>query len=560
MEITSELLKEILVTPGYVNAEQFNAAVGEAQSHHASIESVIVQKGIMRDDHLGQIIAEHFNYHFIDLRKREIADEMRDCIPEIVARTQLAIIIDHTPHGYQLATAHPDNYAFIKLLEKKLGEHIDLFYATPLSLEEALTYYKNSATGKIKDAIKILSADAENEGGIIAFVNLLLEHAYDNRASDIHIEPMKNEVNVRFRIDGILHEVTTYPKNLHEKIVFRVKIMSRIRTDEHAMAQDGRFDYSIGTNAFDVRVSVLPVTTGENVVMRLLSDRLRRLKLEELGFGEHALENVRNALKKPFGMIIAAGPTGSGKTSTLYAILEALSKAQLNIMTIEDPVEYDIPRIRQTQVNPNKNLTFATGLRSIVRQDPNIIMVGEIRDQETADIAINAAMTGHLLLSTLHANDAATTFPRLIEMGIEPFLLASSINVVIAQRLVRKNCSACTKSYLMSSDERDAIMADQNLKQAVQKMYRQENLSKIRFFTGQGCKTCAFTGYVGRTGIFEIMEITDQLRPLITQKTVYDIINNKARELGMVSMLEDGIAKVFQGITTLAEVIRVTKS
>ncbi|MBU1159753.1 GspE/PulE family protein, partial [Patescibacteria group bacterium] len=402
-----------------------------------------------------------------------------------------------------------------------------------------------------------------------------------NKASDIHIEPLGNIVSVRFRIDGVLHEVANYPINIHEKIVFRIKIMSKLRTDEHSSAQDGRFDYAPHTDitdynrssrsvksvaisenqrhVFDVRVSVMPITNGENVVMRLLSERSRRLSLEDLGLWADDFEKVKRAASKPYGMLLTVGPTGSGKTTTLYALLQILNKPEVNIMTIEDPVEYDIERVQQTQVNMKKNLNFTTGLRSIVRQDPDIIMVGEIRDNETADIAINAAMTGHLLLSTLHANDAATAFPRLIEMGIEPFLVASSVNIIIAQRLVRKICEQCRQSYFLSQEEIDLIKSEPNLLNVVEQISGEKDISKIRFFKGSGCKTCNNVGYRGRTGIFEVMEVNDDIRPLIIQKASSDVIYKKAKETGMDSMLHDGVMKIFQGVTTLNEVIRVTK-
>jgi len=398
-------------------------------------------------------------------------------------------------------------------------------------------------------------------------VDAFLEYAHDNGASDIHIEPHDKDVYIRYRIDGILHEVTTYPKNLHDKIVFRIKIMSRLRTDEHAAAQDGRFSFSakqearMASEVFDVRVSVLPVTGGENVVLRLLSGRLRRLTLGELGLGKQDLEKVKRSMTKPYGMILASGPTGCGKTSTLYSMMQILNRPEVNIMTIEDPVEYELEGIRQTPVNPRKELTFAKGLRSIVRQDPDIIMVGEIRDHETANIAVNSAMTGHLVLSTIHTNDAATTFPRLIDVGVEPFLIASSANLVIGQRLVRKICQRCRVSYLVKKDILDTLQnTEPILYEYIQKIGGKGGVSKVRFYKGEGCRICNQSGYSGRTGIYEVMEITEELRSLITQKASASIINNKALELGMTTMLYDGIVKVFDGVTTLEEIVRATKS
>ena len=391
-------------------------------------------------------------------------------------------------------------------------------------------------------------------------VRLLLEAAYEKRASDIHIEPEKNEVVVRLRIDGRMHDVLHYPIEYHDKVVFRVKILSRLRTDEHAQAQDGRFEISMEGSDINFRVSILPVTHGENVVMRLLSEGFQRLRLEDLGLQSDDLKKVKHAASLPHGMILSSGPTGSGKTTSLYAIMVILNQPDVNLMTIEDPVEYDIRGVRQIQVNNRTNLTFEAGLRSIVRQDPDIIMVGEIRDPQTATIAINASLTGHLLLSTIHANDSAATFPRLYEMDVEPFLIASSVNVIIAQRLVRKICSNCVGSYAPDKEEMLSMNQDENLLEIVKRVSGKKDVKQIRLYKGKGCAVCSHTGYVGRMGLFEVMEVTEKIRPLIVDNTSSDVIRDAAKEQGMRTMLEDGIEKVFQGQTTMSEIIRVTKS
>jgi type II secretory ATPase GspE/PulE/Tfp pilus assembly ATPase PilB-like protein len=362
--------------------------------------------------------------------------------------------------------------------------------------------------------------------------------------------------------------LATYPRDLHEKVVFRIKILSRLHTDEHAAPQDGRFSVT-GTSSegeepevFDVRVSILPVQHGENVVMRLLAERSQRYTLADLGFGETDLAKVERASRKPYGMILSVGPTGAGKTTTLYALLSLLNKLEVNIMTIEDPVEYAMAHVQQTQVNEKKKLNFATGLRSIVRQDPDIIMVGEIRDDETASIAVNAAMTGHLLLSTLHANDAATTFPRLSEMNIEPFLVASSVNVIVAQRLARRVCGKCKTHYYLEPDEIALVESEPSLLAAIRKVSGKKDPKKVRCYRGakQSCDLCGGTGYSGRVGIFEVMEVTDRVKALIAKKAPADDITNVAREEGMTTMLEDGVAKMLSGDTTLEEVVRAVKS
>jgi type II secretory ATPase GspE/PulE/Tfp pilus assembly ATPase PilB-like protein len=394
----------------------------------------------------------------------------------------------------------------------------------------------------------------------VRLVDLFLEYAFDSRASDIHIEPLENDILVRFRVDGLLHEAVRYPRELHDKVIFRIKIMSHLQTDEHAAAQDGRFEYKGGDSRLDVRVSILPITDGENVVMRLLDSRTHRYSLETLGLREGDYNKILSAIEKPHGMILAVGPTGSGKTTVLYTILEKLNSSEVNIMTIEDPVEYDIEGVQQTQVNPKKELTFATGLRSIVRQDPDIIMVGEIRDEETADISINSALTGHLVISTLHTNDAATTFPRLIEMNVEPFLIASSVNLIVALRLVRKVCDHCKESYIPKPQEIELLQLEERVHGFIKEISGGVALQKLRLYRGAGCKTCRNTGFSERVGIFEVLEVNEAIRLLITKKASAEEINAKAVELGMSSLLYDGIVKALNGITTLDEVMKVART
>lgn len=559
MKVKPVQLKNLFLRSNLLTAEQFDSAEKEAKAKDIPLEEYLVQNGFITDNHLGQLLANHFKLNFVDLSQEKIAEQTFALIPEIVAEAHRAVAFRQDGQKLYVATSNPEDYEFFKLLERKTGREVLTYYATPLAIAETLKHYKGNLAMEVERLISDLKANPGNDENIVKLVDLFLEYAHDNRASDIHLEPLKNKVSARFRIDGVLHEVVNYPKSLHERIVFRVKIMARLRTDEHAAAQDGRFDYRLDEATFDVRVSVMPVTGGENVVMRLLAERTQRFDLEKLGLLESDLDKVRRAAGKPYGMILAAGPTGSGKTTTLYAILYVLNKPEINIMTIEDPVEYDVERVQQTQVNPKKNLTFATGLRSIVRQDPDVIMVGEIRDAETADIAVNAAMTGHLLLSTLHANNAATVFPRLMEMEIEPFLVASSVNVIIAQRLIRKICERCRMTYFLSHEELQVIQSDPLLERYIREISGRQDFSKIRFYRGAKCEVCSHTGYSGRTGIFEVLEVTDEIRSLITQKAPADVIDQKAKELGMTPMAADGITKAFQGITTLEEVMRTTK-
>ena len=383
---------------------------------------------------------------------------------------------------------------------------------------------------------------------ITDLVDLIVRKAWESAASDIHIDPQPNSVLIRYRIDGVLYDIFSLKKELHPLVITRIKVLSGLRTDEHFMAQDGRFKIAQESEEIDLRVSIIPTYHGENVVMRLLVGEARALNIEDLGFSERDLEILRRYIRKPYGMILATGPTGSGKTSTLYSILKILNSRQVSIVTIEDPIEYSVAGVTQIQANPQTNLTFAAGLRSIVRQDPNIIMVGEIRDEETSGIAINAAMTGHLLLSTLHTNDSATTLPRLLDMGAEPFLIASTVNVAIGQRLVRRLCEKCKSQYSLSREERVSLSA----------VIPNELLKKHKvFWKENGCAACNNTGYTKRSGIFEVMEVTEPIRKLIMRRANSDEIRVAARQGGMTTMLEDGFNKAVSGVTSIAELLRV---
>jgi len=560
MKISPEKFKKILVEPEFISEKDFESALKKAQEENRPTEEILLEEGLISDEDLGRLIAEELNFPFIDLRKEGISDEVLKIIPEIVAKTQEVIVFDKTKKGLKVAMANPENYEMVKWLEKKTGEEIEVYYATSSSIRETLRFYRKGIKEEFADIVKtqlekIKETEAKVEDvPIIRIVDTIIEYAYENRASDIHIEPLEKETRVRFRIDGILHNVVTLPKSIHSLIVARVKVLSKLRTDEHFAAQDGKFVAKFGKERFDIRVSIMPITEGENVVMRLLSERVRRFNLEDLGLSKKDLEKVEIAIDKPYGMILATGPTGCGKTTTLYGILKILNKVEVNISTIEDPVEYDIEGVNQIQVNLKTNITFANGLRSIVRQDPDIIMVGEIRDPETAGIAINAAMTGHLVLSTMHANTAATNLPRLIDMRIEPFLVASSVNVIIAQRLIRKICTKCRESYEITKDKLREMNLSEDL---IEKIFKKEK--KIRVFHGKGCKACVDTGFSGRIGIFEILEMKDNIQKLIMEKANANQIQAQAIENGMTTMLEDGINKALVGVTTIEEIIRATK-
>lgn len=387
------------------------------------------------------------------------------------------------------------------------------------------------------------------EISIIKLVDALIEHAYESRASDIHVDPAEDKVLVRLRIDGVMHPVFTLPKEIHPEIISRIKVLSGLRTDEHQTAQDGRFKFSTsGKENFDIRVSIVPTRYEENAVLRLLTEHGQHFTLQDIGLSEANLKKVRKAIQKPYGMILVTGPTGSGKTTSLYTVLEILNTPQVTIITIEDPIEYSMEGVTQIQVNSQTNLTFANGLRAILRQDPNIIMVGEIRDQETAGISVNAALTGHLLLSTLHTNDAATSLPRLLDMKVEPFLIASTINLVIAQRLVRKICPECTAKRKFEKEELSALKAS-----------LPDGAIEISptFYYGKGCKACDNSGYLGRIGIYEILEMSDEVRKAILAEASAAEIKRIAASEGMVPLIQDGLDKAKAGVTSIEEVLRV---
>ncbi|MEA2092617.1 MAG: type II/IV secretion system protein [Patescibacteria group bacterium] len=566
MLITEEKLKKLLLEGGYIKENDFDMTQKEATGKTIDLQELIVEKGFIRDETLGRIVADEADYDYIDLKKADIADitdEMLQHIPEAVAIAQKIVVFKEEEKSFKVATCHPDNYPFFKVLEQKTGKKAKVYYSTPFDVQQALKRYKGDLMTEVKRLIRELEKSPTGaEENVVEFIDLIMEYAHSNLASDVHIEPLSEFAIVRFRIDGILHKVAEYPKKqLHERISSRIKILAKLRTDEKSAAQDGRFNYKTTGGSVDVRVSIMPATEGENIVMRLLLQRGKRFSMNELGLLDHDLKKLRVAVQKPYGMVLSVGPTGSGKTTSLYSVLQTLNEPEVNIMTIEDPVEYEIEGVQQTQVNHAKNITFPTGLRTIVRQDPDIVMVGEIRDGETVDMALNSAMTGHLVLSTMHANDAATTFPRFLEMGAEPFLVASSINVAIAQRLVRQICPDCKESYHLSEEQITTLREEEEgLVNMIKEIAGEKEMKDIAFYRGKGCKFCNETGYLSRTAIFEVLEVTEEIRNLIVQKESSEIIRRKAMEQGMSTMMQDGIAKALKGKITLEEIRKVAKT
>jgi len=560
MIINEKFLKSILADTEVVSQRDFNLAKKEAEEKKEPLEEVIIDKGLVTDEQLGQLISDKTGFPFANLRRIKIKKEILEIVPEIVAKKQEIIVFDRTGEGLKIAMFNPENIEIREFIERKTGEKVIPYFATRSSIRESLKYYRKEIREEFEDIVgKTLEEFQKTKledrpVPATKIVNLVLRYGYENRASDIHIEPYEKKTILRYRIDGILHDVLTLPKTIHDFLISRVKILARLRTDVHDAPQDGHFSFSTPSEKVDVRVSVVPIEEGEKVVMRVLAEKARKLNFEELGINERDAATVRKNLKKPWGMILASGPTGCGKTTTLYAMLKILNTREVNIMTIEDPIEYDIEGINQIQVNPKTNLTFAKGLKSIMRQDPNILMVGEIRDPETAKLATNAAMTGHLVLSSFHAINTATVLTRLQEMEVEPFVIASTVNITVAQRLVRKICSKCIESYEIPVSKISSLLPQK----LISKLPLTEK-NTVRLFRGKGCPVCQKTGYLGRIGIFEILEMQESIKQLIVEKADSFKIEKEAVRLGMTTMLEDGLEKVENGITTLEEVLKAAR-
>lgn len=560
--LSSAELEHLLSEYHFLTKDQFELVKERAERENTDLISSLLWFNFVSDEQLGRLIADHLGFPFISLAQQVISPEIFNLIPEVVARRHQVMAFRQTKNGLDLAMTDPANLELANFFERKIGIPVRRFYATEHDLKEALALYHTGAPQAIEEmlseSIQAAKESSENDQDppVIRIVDMLFRYAHQNRASDVHLEPREEDALVRFRIDGVLHDILHLPLSIHNQIISHLKVRSGLRTDEHQSAQDGKLRALTQNEEIDIRISVIPITHGEKVVLRLLSDRSRQFALNNLGLMGDDLKKLESAYHKPYGMVLVTGPTGCGKTTTLYSLLKLLNRRNVNIVTIEDPVEYDIEGVNQIQVNPAANLTFASGIRSILRQDPNVILVGEIRDNETARIAVNLAMTGHLVLSTLHTNNAATAIPRLLDMGIEPFLIASTVNVVVAQRLVRTIHPACRMSEELSLDElREKF--DQGVLDDFLRQYQPSQ--SVRVYHGKGCEGCHGTGYQGRTGIFEVMEFDESLQKAITRSATADEIQLLAQKAGMRTMHEDGLEKALQGITTIAEVVRASK-
>lgn len=528
-------IDEILLKGHYLSPEDIKRAMTYAKAHDVEVTDYLLSEGLITRRLLGQAIAESYHVPFYDLElKPPSRDTALKLTEGIAKRYNALLLVEEEDKRVTVATSDPTAPGLVEeLAEVFHGKKVDLVYSPK---EDVTPFFKAYEAPLVMRIIEAIGGGARVAPEII---KQIFDDALTRQTSDIHFEPQEEEVTVRFRIDGVLSVVGKLPKETYENILTRIKIQAHLRIDEHFSAQDGAIRF-VGEDGkvVDMRVSVVPTLDGETVAIRILLSYVKSLTLEELGLSDENRETLAEASRRPFGMILVTGPTGSGKTTTLYSVIKTLNHPEVNIMTIEDPVEYKIPRVNQIQVNQATNLTFAKGLRSIIRQDPNIILVGEVRDLETAEIAVNAALTGHLLLSTFHANDAATTIPRLLNMGVEPFMLASTLELVVAQRLVRKICENCRVSY--PAGKLTGYFA------------KAKNL-----YRGKGCPACNGTGYRGRTAIFEIIKMTPALRELILTNPSVHQVEVLARKEGAKTMYEDGVEKVLNGVTTLEELGRI---
>ncbi|MEN9881421.1 MAG: hypothetical protein RLZZ308_604 [Candidatus Parcubacteria bacterium] len=546
MNIDNKNIKDILIAGNYISEEDVKKADTVAKESSIEFIDALLRDGVVNSDIVGQATAESFKIPYADLNSTAIsADQVRK-IPEDVAK-KLRVVLFNEDNEKQvvIATDTPLQENLTSELKTLFpGKAIQIAYSLPDDITSFFVYYEKPLDTRFSKII------AESDRVAPEILEEIFDDALTYRASDIHFEPQAKVVVIRFRVDGVLHEAGRLPKEYYENVLNRIKVKSALRIDEHYAAQDGSLHYDSKKGiSVDMRTSVVPIVEGEKVVLRILGSYVQGLTFNDLGLTKRNQELLREAAEKPFGMILVVGPTGSGKTTTLYSLLKMLNTPDTNITTIEDPVEYKVQNLNQIQVNQATGLTFARGLRAIVRQDPDIILVGEIRDLETAEISVNAALTGHMLLSTFHANDAATAVPRLLDMGIEPFLLSSTMNIIVAQRLVRRICDHCKVSVVKNPSDFETPQL-----KSVAKYLPAKN---ITLYEGKKCESCGFTGYKGRTSIYELIKITPTLQELLVKRPSSKEIWDMARQEGALSVFEDGLEKVKSGMTTIEELVRI---
>ncbi len=550
-------LGDILLEDGLVTPDQLTDAYDEHQRMGRSLGRVLVDKGVLTESQLVAALAQQIGLRFVDLGDYPVDGSAVGLVPSAVCRRYNALPIAHDDGKLLVAMADPANIFAVDDIRSITGLEVKPVVATKADVLAAINRYHrvDSDLDDLSLSMEATTEDDEDlsqlkevveDAPIVKFVNLLITQAIQDRASDIHIEPAEHDVRVRFRIDGVLHEIMRSPKNIQGGVISRLKIMAEMNIAERRVPQDGRLTVNAAGKKIDLRVASLPTVWGEKLVMRILDNSTAMLKLSDLGFREENYERYSHSFTKPYGMILVTGPTGSGKSTTLYATLNIVSRPEINVITVEDPVEYRIPGINQVQTNAKAGLTFASALRSILRSDPDVVLIGEVRDHETAQIAIEAALTGHLVLSTLHTNDAPSAVTRLIEMGIEPFLVGSALDCVLAQRLARRLCSRCKEAYVPTAEELHAAGLSWDDGQPLPTIYRPT-----------GCSACAKTGYKGRLALHEVMPITEEIERLAVGRASAVQIAEVARAQGMKTLRQDGLAKVLDGVTAVEEILRV---
>lgn len=561
-------LLDILFAEKLITPEQYQEVKVKSASEGKTVDNVLEAMHIVPEDKFAEARAKQLGIPFISLATTSFSPQALSFIPRAVAErfNLIPFLFDEKNQTLTIAMGNPVDLDALSFVRQKTGLTINALAATPNDVRQAIgKEYQQELVGEVGKALKetqelhqTKTIDSSNinqiitEAPIAKIVSTILDYAVTSRASDVHIEPLENKVRVRYRIDGILYDRLSLPKEVQDAVISRIKILSEMKIDEHRIPQDGRFNFKVGENEVDLRISVLPTVQGEKIVMRLLRKSGGIPTLAELGLTGIALRNLETSILRPHGIIIVCGPTGSGKTTTLYAVLSRLNTTRVNISSLEDPVEYQLPGVNQVQINPAVGLTFAAGLRSFLRQDPNIILVGEIRDGETTDLALQAALTGHLVFSTLHTSDAAGVLPRLIDLGAESFLLASTMNAIVGQRITRKICPHCKEAYTPPPQLVEEI------KQQLGRLFPQKE-GEVKLYKGKGCSECADSGYKGRIGIFEVLPISEKISHLVLEKADSGTIERQAVEEGMITMKQDGYLKVLNGNTTIEEVLRVAQ-
>jgi len=569
LHIPENEFKKILVGDKVITAEQFDKATSEARRMGTNVANILLEQNLITTEYYQTLLSKFYNLEPANLGEKQINEEVFKLIPENIARQKRIIVFGKEQDGtIDVAMEDPSDLITIEYLTNHLKSKIKPFLASRDDMNQGLAIYGQKVAEDFSKEIekniqaslknKLSSRDVKEAATDLPIVSLtdnLLSYAMALHTSDIHIEVLETEVLVRFRIDGILHEIMRIPKEVHTALVARFKFLSGLKLDEHVKPQDGRFRHKVGIDVIDIRVSIIPTFYGEKVEMRLLSATERPLSFEELGLFSDTINAIKKNITKTYGMILVTGPTGSGKTTTLYSIMAALNKTEINIVTIEDPIEYYMKYVNQIQVNSQAGITFANGLRAILRQDPNVVMVGEIRDEETAEISVHAALTGHLVLSSIHTNDAPTAIPRFIDLKVAPFLAAAVMNLIIAQRLVRRLCMTCIQSYKVEDEMQKALQKQMNDLGLTTNFQIPKTM-----FKGKGCSACNGTGYKGRIGIYEVLNISEDVRKYIVEPDFsLDGLKEIAKKEGFISMFEDALRKVERGVTTLEEILRVIR-